>query len=397
MESSRLGRGVAALTSRSGASAGPVRFRVFATGSTFVQLDWRHLPPGPHRVAIGQDWVHVEGGDPGAVSFGDLQPSTDYTVELDGEAVTTATTLTPPPGPVLSRIATLSDLHVGETWFGKWPRVWSHTDPAQAHPILCVRAAIAEIVAWGPDLLVIKGDLVDHHRPAEYELLAGLLEGVPFPIVLMPGNHDGGNYLDETAPATLSTLGLDWVDHVDHVDLPGVRLVAANSVWPGKNRGRLGPRLADLTEQLATAPGPVLLAVHHQPMPWPVPHYPPTGMLWPDSTRALDAIAATNPATLMTCGHSHRHRRREHGPIVITEVGSPKDHPGTWAAYEAYSTGIVQTVRRVADPASLRWTEKTWDTLLTLWSRWAVGRLGDRCFSHQWPYRAGSNDGRAAR
>ena len=43
---------------------------------------------------------------------------------------------------------------------------------------------------------------------------------------------------------------------------------------------------------------------------------------------------------------------------MVTEVGSVKDHPGTWAGYLVYEGGIVQTVRRIMDPTALAWTER---------------------------------------
>jgi hypothetical protein len=43
----------------------------------------------------------------------------------------------------------------------------------------------------------------------------------------------------------------------------------------------------------------------------------------------------------------------------VTEVGSPKDYPGTWAGYVVHEGGIRQVVRRVAAPEVIRWTEST--------------------------------------
>jgi hypothetical protein len=98
-------------------------------------------------------------------------------------------------------------------------------------------------------------------------------------------------------------------------------------------------------------------------------------------------VAAANPATLVTAGHTHRNRRRRHGPIPITEVGSPKDYPGVWAGYAIHEGGIRQIVRRTADPHVLAWTERTGDTVMGQWRRWSPGSLDDRCFSHTWPAR----------
>ena len=87
----------------------------------------------------------------------------------------------------------------------------------------------------------------------------------------------------------------------------------------------------------------------------------------------------------MTAGHSHRHRRRTHRSVTITEVGSPKDYPGTWAGYVVHEGGVRQVVRRVDRPDCIRWTEYTRRAALGLWGQWSPGRLDDRCFSLTWP------------
>ena len=359
--------------------------RVFAVGPDWVQLDWASLARGRHTLSVGPAEVVVEGdGGPAAVTIDGLEPGTAVDVGLDGRTLTSVATLQPPPGPVLSRIATLNDLHVGEVAFGFLPRCHSSRDAAHAHPLVCLRAALAEIAAWGPDLLVIKGDLADANQPAEYELLAEALEGFERPLLMIPGNHDGGNHWHVDPAACLARLGLSLVDDVGQVDLPGVRVVAANSVWPGRDRGLLTPRLDRLTVALSGAAGPALLAIHHQVMRLPVPTYLPPGLLGREAARVLDAVTRANPDTLVTSGHSHRHRLRHVGPLVLVEVGSPKDHPGSWAAYECYGTGIVQTARRIADPDAIRWTQQTWRTVGTMWGRWSPGRLGDRSFVHRW-------------
>ena len=110
----------------------------------------------------------------------------------------------------------------------------------------------------------------------------------------------------------------------------------------------------------------------------------PVGVPPAEARQFLDALAAANPHTLVSSGHTHRHRRRHHGPVTITEVGSTKDFPGTWAGYDVHEGGIVQTVRRIADPSAIRWTDHTRRAAAGLWSRWAPGRLGDRCFTRTW-------------
>ena len=145
--------------------------------------------------------------------------------------------------------------------------------------------------------------------------------------------------------------------------------------------------LPEITEALRDAPGGALLATHHPPFRTLVTTIWPPGILGLDGWRLLRAVASSNPATLVTAGHTHRNRRRRYGPIPITEVGSPKDYPGVWAGYAIHEGGIRQIVRRTADPHVLAWTERTGDTVMGQWRRWSPGSLDDRCFSHTWPSR----------
>jgi hypothetical protein len=43
--------------------------------------------------------------------------------------------------------------------------------------------------------------------------------------------------------------------------------------------------------------------------------------------------------------------------VVVTETGSPKDHPGTWTGYVVYEGGLRLVVRRVGRSDAIRWTE----------------------------------------
>ena len=70
---------------------------------------------------------------------------------------------------------------------------------------------------------------------------------------------------------------------------------------------------------------------------------------------------------------------------MVTEVGSTKDHPGTWAGYAVHDGGIRQVVRRVAAPEAIRWTEATRRGYLGLWGGWSAWTLDARCFTHPWP------------
>ena len=86
----------------------------------------------------------------------------------------------------------------------------------------------------------------------------------------------------------------------------------------------------------------------------------------------------------MSSGHTHRNRIRRHRTAVLTEVGSPKDHPGVWAGYELGSDGVRQTTRRISRSDCISWTERTRAIVGGVWGRWSPGLLQDRCITHEW-------------
>jgi 3',5'-cyclic AMP phosphodiesterase CpdA len=209
-----------------------------------------------------------------------------------------------------------------------------------------------------------------------------LFADLPIPVMVLPGNHDGGNYRGHDPARTLGRHGLHLVQDVTTVDLPGVRVVGVDSRTPSQ-RGTVDAARADVVDAVATAPA-ALVVLHHNLMTTPVATFPPPGVPAAEARRFLDAIAAANPATVITSGHTHRHRARRHGPVLVTEVGSTKDYPGTWAGYLAYEGGMVQTVRRIMAPEAIRWTERTTAMFGGAWGRWSPGRLDDRSISHAW-------------
>ena len=84
-------------------------------------------------------------------------------------------------------------------------------------------------------------------------------------------------------------------------------------------------------------------------------------------------------------GHTHRHRVRFVGDTVPSiEVGCVKDFPGTWAEYRVYEGGILQIVHRMSSPEALAWSEECrtlYSDFGVDYSRYALGRLADRCFA----------------
>jgi len=369
----------------------PRRLEVFAVGPTWVQLTWSALGPGPVTVRAGDVEHHVDAdGGPGAATLDGLAPCTAHEVVVagpgvpDGERRLRARTLTPPPGALLHRIATVSDVHLGSTGTGYLRTIVEKPEPAVPHPERCARAAIAEARAWGADELLVKGDLVEHSDPAIWAVAGDVLAGFGGPVSMLPGNHER-SHRGTTDPArALAAQGFALTTPLGHHDVPGIRVVLVDTAVAGHDLGHVRSLAADVADLAAGAGGPVLVALHHQLMRWRVPTYLPVGIAGPEAQVFLDLLAAANPHALVTSGHTHRHRRRHHGPVTITEVGSTKDFPGTWAGYEVYEGGIVQVVRRIAEPSAIRWTDHTRRAAAGVWQRWSPGRLEDRCFTRTW-------------
>jgi len=361
---------------------------VFAVEDTTAQLTWRALPAGPVSARVTGRAVEVDAdGGPGALVLEDLAPARQHPVTVTAGGLScalTVRTLATPPGPLLTRVATVGDLHLAGRSFGARGTVVERPRAVEASSVRCARAALAEAVAWGADLVVVKGDVTQRGRSYQWRVAAELLAEVPVPVVVLPGNHDRAP--DRTTEPWMAgaELGLRVVRGTDAVDLPGVRVVMADTTIAGRSRGRLSHRTEEVVTLAAGAPS-ALVVLHHQLELHPeLPLWPP-GVPRAEADRFLDALAEAQPAALVTSGHTHRHRRRRHGPITVTSVGSTKDYPGVWAGYAVHEGGIRQVVRRVADPDCLRWTELTRRGVAHQWGRLSPGRLDERCFSLDWP------------
>jgi predicted phosphodiesterase len=346
----------------------PATAEVFAVEDTAVQV-------------VGRDGERVW-----SQTFGGL--AAGQTVELAARGSTvTARTLEPPPGAELCRIATINDLHVGGSRLG----LVSMHRPAPAsdalEPVHAAKAALADALAWGAQFLVVKGDLTEDGSLANWDAIGDLLAGAPVPVAVVPGNHDLQRDREIDPQPSLARHGLHLVHGVEALDLPGVRLLLLDSAIPHKGHGRVAHvqgEVVRLLERARHAGLPALVAMHHNPQRFRLPTFWPPGVPGPEARRFLRAVADANPSTLVTTGHTHRHRRHRHWPVTVTEVGSTKDYPGTWTGYVVHEGGIRQVVRRLPDERALAWTERSRRAAFGLWEKWAPGTLEDRCFSLTW-------------
>lgn len=195
------------------------------------------------------------------------------------------------------RIAHISDLHV--TAAPGAPGLVRADATARA------RALMADLAAFpGLDLVVATGDMVNDAQPAEYAVLAEVLDRLPLPAVIVPGNHDDRAALRALVPDR------DYAapDRMDHVWQQGpARVIALDSLSPGEVGGRLRPAQLDWLAEMLARPfeGRTLIALHHPPCPAGMGRL--DGALLLEGAARLRGLldALPRPATLL-CGHLHR-------------------------------------------------------------------------------------------
>ena len=362
--------------------------QVWAVEDTSVQITWGKLGPGKVTASVPGHEVTIDHlGGPGALDIPGLQPGAAVTIDLlsesDGATLET-TTMATPPGPELSRFATISDLHLGAR---RWGALNTMTDPsghAVPHPFRCALSAIEDAVAWGAELLIIKGDAVQHEVEADFAQLGDLVDRFPdLPMLLIPGNHDV-DCQGEAIPLGVGKRELTYTRNVDAVDLPGVRVVVGDTSIPGRGRGSLDRVSSALMQTAAEADRPIFVAIHHQLQPTRIPRHWPLGIPAPQSSALLDQLADLPQPVTVSSGHTHRNRSRRHRDVLVTEVGSTKDWPGVWAGYVVHEGGVRQVVRRSAARDAITWTEYSRDAVAGLWGKWSPGPMDERCVANVW-------------
>lgn len=300
-----------------------------------------------------------------------LRPDREHTIEG-----VTFRTLPSPGGERLATVATVSDLHLGETECGRYEGVNLgpplRSDPGEPpYPETLARAAAAELAAADPDVLVAKGDLTSWGAAAEMATFLSIFEG-PFAGRLhwTHGNHD-----------TSSRSELDPCPPAELVKVPGARLALVNTARRAEVGGRVDDeQLAWLDDLGADGDTRVIVFGHH-------PLYDHTsftaGIDTDDSARLVEVFARRPALVGYFAGHTHRNLVRHTpvtGDVPWSEVGATKDYPGVWAEYRIHEGGVMQVVHRISSPEALAWTDRTREMFGGLYPSYSFGTLADRCF-----------------
>lgn len=183
--------------------------------------------------------------------------------------------------------------------------------------------ALAEAAAErGVDALLVAGDLLDEgeDHAALRSRVREVLDDLPCPTVLLPGNHDLAAY----AP------GQDWggdvrpllAEPVHTTEVAGVRVVGVPFPAEPSSFARLRERVA---RELA-GEGPAILALHGTLIDARDPHIQaesqadePDDRYFPIRTGELAGL----DAAYVALGHYHQHDERREGGVTVAYAGSP--------------------------------------------------------------------------
>jgi hypothetical protein len=315
-----------------------------------------------------------------------LEPDTEYPLVVEGAATDdrwlppTVRTLARPSGRLLATVATANDVHFGETECGR------SGDPATdaigpvlraapgdpPYPEVMNGAIVDEMIALGPDAVVVKGDLTDTGQESEYAAFLACYGRLGDRLHHVRGNHDA------IRDPTLACNGAPFA-----ITLGAVTLAVLDTVVPGQVGGALGAdQCAWLDDLAAATSGPVLVFAHH-----PVSHWDRDYCVGDDAEGLMAVLRRRPNAVAYLAGHTHANRVvfDERVPAVpFVEVNCTKDYPGAWPEYRVYEGGFTQVLRRVTQTDARAWSERARAMFQGYYRDLVLGSLDERCFTRTW-------------
>jgi len=302
------------------------------------------------------------------------------------------------------RFAIISDLHIA------LPRtIWDSRDRFHLVEVSipALEIVLTALQTLDLDFLLLPGDLTQHGEPENHAWLADRLAQLPYPVYLVPGNHDLVE--QQSTPQSIGVEDfLTYYRPFGYTDtsqpyyvrrlLPGVTLIGLNSIafdaaGQQLNRGRIDAvQLTWLAKTLATVTEDVVLVMVHHNVIEHLPGQSQHGMgqrYMLENASALLTILHRAAVPLIFTGHLHvqdiaqhqgsqhqgsQHQGSQHQGIYEITTGSLVSYPHPYRVLHFEQDGdgrtqlTVETERVSAVPG--------WDDLQHLSREW----MGDRSF-----------------
>lgn len=157
---------------------------------------------------------------------------------------------------------------------------------------------LSAVRAWGPDLVLLTGDVSEDASPSSYARVAVRLGTLGAPVLTLPGNHDDPEVMKKHF--ALGPWGAPGVFQLDQWLVVGL-----DSTSPGKISGVFSQQDLESFDasMRASEAEHILVALHHQPVPVNAPWIDRYALEEPE--RFLNYVDREKRVRCVTWGHVH--------------------------------------------------------------------------------------------
>src|SRR6478672_176900 len=285
------------------------------------------------------------------------------------------------------RFAVVSDLHIGlpET-------IWDH--PNRFHlvevSIPALERVLKHLEQLDLDFVLLPGDLTQHGEPENHAWLSARLAQLPFPVYVVPGNHDVPTLLAneqsigfQDFPYYYRKFGYQNPDQLYYTCqiLPGVQLIGLNSNQfdaEGKQIGHLDQvQLAWLQEVLADVDDQLVLVMLHHNLLEHLPgqsHHPLGSRYMLQNASVLSHLLQKSRVQLVFTGHLHVQDIASQENLYDITTGSLVSYPHPYRILEYLTDTHNRKWLQIESPRVE--TVPGWSSLSQMSRQW----MGDRSF-----------------
>jgi hypothetical protein len=390
---------------------------------------WREV--GAHG-KTAYHYVEIDGLEPGTTYYWRAEsagrpavPTATPRTDPTSAAPAAFTTMVPPPGREIGRVAWLNDLHYGEQVAGlaysnsSLPRgglpPGFPVDPKHPYWRFMGHAAVQEAGRRGCTLLLANGDLSNEAEPAA--LLEckqaldrfGRLGGTthvhpdgPRHYFVTRGNHDrwhsGATYAECTTKDGLSDCFGDeftggFEPGTQHFSITfgdhdaRYRFVGLDSNDGSKTGVLRQSELDYLAAELDRGEWTIPLFHHPASATASLSGVPPVtdGLDVQDAQKFRDLLGGYDNVAGVYAGHTHRNNfstNTETGSVPYFEGGAVKEYPGGYTVVRIFEGGYLVNFWKTSAPECRAWSERSRGEYLGLGPDYQLGSLTDRNWSY---------------